>query len=56
MAVTEGRAATPAMTATAVGDRLAGVRERIRAAGGSPDAVTVVAVTKGFGLEAVEAS
>lgn len=33
--------------------RLAGVRDRIAAAGGDPEEVTVVAVTKGFGDDAV---
>ncbi len=37
-------------------ERLAGIRHRIAAAGGDPDAVTVVAVTKGFGPDAVEAA
>ena len=32
------------------------VRERIVAAGGDPDRVTIVAVTKAFGVEAVEAA
>jgi uncharacterized pyridoxal phosphate-containing UPF0001 family protein len=40
----------------AVADRLARVRERISAAGGSPDRVTVVAVTKGHGPEAATAA
>ena len=44
------------MTSAEVADRLARVRERIAGAGGSPDGVTVVAVTKGFGPEAVEAA
>jgi len=35
---------------------LARVRQRIAAAGGEPDAVAVVAVTKGFGIEAVQAA
>jgi pyridoxal phosphate enzyme (YggS family) len=35
---------------------LAPVRERIAAAGGDPDRVLIVAVTKGFGAEAVEAA
>jgi PLP dependent protein len=39
----------------AVGGRLAAVRARIRAAGGS-DAVRIVAVTKGFGVDAVAAA
>ena len=37
-------------------DRLAAVHERIAAAGRTPDDVVVVAVTKGFGVEAVEAA
>jgi len=44
------------MTSAEVADRLAEVRGRIRDAGGSPDAVRVVAVTKGFGPEVVEAA
>jgi pyridoxal phosphate enzyme (YggS family) len=32
------------------------VRERILAAGGDPERVTIVAVTKGFGVDAVEAA
>ena len=47
---------SPAVTATELAGRLAGVHDRIRAAGGSPDDVTVVAVTKGFGADAVEAA
>jgi pyridoxal phosphate enzyme (YggS family) len=35
---------------------LEAVRARISDAGGSPDEVTIVAVTKGFGVEAVEAA
>jgi PLP dependent protein len=42
--------------AVAVQRRLAAVRERITAAGGAPEAVTVVAVTKTFGLAAVRAA
>jgi pyridoxal phosphate enzyme (YggS family) len=37
-------------------DQIAAVRARIASAGGSPEAVTVVAVTKGFGPDAVVAS
>lgn len=37
-------------------DRMAAVRQRIAAAGRAPDDVVVVAVTKGFGVEAVEAA
>jgi PLP dependent protein len=48
------------LTATATTDRvrhrLDEVRGRIAAAGGDPDAVTVVAVAKGFGPDAVEAA
>ena len=39
-----------------LGARLAEVRRRVEAAGGDPGAVTVVAVTKGFGISAVEAA
>lgn len=39
-----------------VAERLARVRERIARAGGDWRAVTVVAVTKGFGIEAVRAA
>jgi pyridoxal phosphate enzyme (YggS family) len=35
-----------------VADRLVGIRDRIERAGGDPDAVTIVAVTKTFGAEA----
>ncbi len=35
---------------------MATVHERIRAAGGDPDLITVVAVTKGFGVEAPRAA
>jgi pyridoxal phosphate enzyme (YggS family) len=41
---------------TQVADRLAEVRDRIAAAGRAPDDVVVVAVTKGFPVEAVEAA
>ena len=41
---------------TEVVDRLAEVRARIEAAGRPPDDVVVVAVTKGFGIDAVEAA
>lgn len=44
------------MTVDGVAANLASVRRRIRGAGGSPDTVTVVAVTKGFGPDAVEAA
>lgn len=39
-----------------VTERLRVVRRRIAAAGGDPDGVRIVAVTKGFGPEAVEAA
>jgi pyridoxal phosphate enzyme (YggS family) len=39
-----------------VADRLAVVRQRIESAGGDPAAVQVVAVTKGFGADAVVAA
>lgn len=45
-----------AVTATDVADRLAAVRARLENAGGDPALVTVVAVTKGFGPDAVEAA
>jgi pyridoxal phosphate enzyme (YggS family) len=45
-----------AVTATLVADRLAAVRARIEAAGRAADDVVVVAVTKGFGIDAVEAA
>jgi hypothetical protein len=44
------------MGAELVAERLAQVRDRIAKAGASPTSVRVVAVTKGFGSEAVEAA
>jgi pyridoxal phosphate enzyme (YggS family) len=44
------------LTATDVAGRLAEVRARIEAAGRAPGDVVVVAVTKGFGVDAVEAA
>ncbi|MBW3536374.1 MAG: alanine racemase [Actinobacteria bacterium] len=44
------------LTAAAVGAALERVRSRIADAGGDPSSVTVVAVTKGFGAEAVTAA
>ncbi|MDP8938422.1 MAG: YggS family pyridoxal phosphate-dependent enzyme [Actinomycetota bacterium] len=44
------------MTAPVVAERLAEVRGRIEAAGGAPERVRVVAVTKGFGADAVQAA
>jgi uncharacterized pyridoxal phosphate-containing UPF0001 family protein len=41
------------MNARELADRFARVRDRIAAAGGDPDRVTIVAVTKGFGPERV---
>lgn len=45
-----------AVTAPVVAERLAEVRGRIEAAGGAPERVAVVAVTKGFGANAVHAA
>jgi pyridoxal phosphate enzyme (YggS family) len=39
-----------------VAEGLVEVRERIAAAGGDPERITIVAVTKAFGVEAVEAA
>jgi pyridoxal phosphate enzyme (YggS family) len=44
------------ITADEVAERAQAVRERIAAAGRSPEEVAVVAVTKGFGPDAVEAA
>ncbi|MGH9183058.1 MAG: alanine racemase [Acidimicrobiales bacterium] len=44
------------ITPDRVGEQIAVVRERIAAAGGTPGEVAVVAVTKGFGPEAVAAA
>lgn len=44
------------LTAESVAQRLESVRGRIRAAGGDPDHVRIVAVTKGFGSDAVAAA
>jgi len=41
---------------TRLAGRLAAVRARIAAAGGDPDEIVVVAVTKGFGVDAVDAA
>lgn len=46
----------PAMDAEVVAERVAEVRDRIVNAGGAPGAVAIVAVTKGFGPEAVAAA
>jgi len=45
-----------AVSAAEVGQRLAEVRARIEQAGGEPERVTVVAVTKDFGPDVVEAA
>ena len=42
--------------AAAVAGRLAAVRRRIESAGGDVDRVRIVAVTKGFGADAVRAA
>ena len=42
-----------AAQAAEVRERVAGLRQRIAAAGGDPGRVTLVAVTKGFGVDAV---
>lgn len=55
-ASTGGGLGGSAHPAPAVAERLGAVRERIGGAGGDPDAVRIVAVTKGFGPEAVEAA
>ena len=41
------------MTLTPLGERLESVRRRIAAAGGDPQAIRVLAVTKGFGYQSV---
>lgn len=48
--------AAAALDVAGVAERLAGVRARIAAAGRRPDEVVVVAVTKGFGADAVRAA
>src|SRR5436190_7932827 len=45
-----------ALSAAGVGERLAAVRSRIEAAGGDWRQITLVAVTKDFGLDAVQAA
>jgi len=42
--------------AAVVAERLQGVRDRIASCAGDPGAITIVAVTKGFGPEAVQAA
>lgn len=52
-----GVSAPPAATSEGtLAERLEAVRHRIRRAGADPSAVTIVAVTKGFGPEAVAAA
>ena len=46
----------PSSVSAHVAERLAIVRQRIAHAGGDPDAVRVIAVTKGFGPDAVAAA
>ncbi len=50
------RAVWPEALAASVSQRLAAVRERIAHCGGDPDAVRIVAVTKGFGPDALLAA
>ena len=45
-----------AVDTTEIADRLAAVRERIASTGRAPDEVAIVAVTKGFGPDAVRAA
>ncbi|HUA95638.1 MAG TPA: hypothetical protein VMB82_08930, partial [Acidimicrobiales bacterium] len=52
----DGRPPAGALGPDVVADRLAAVRRRIETAGGDPAAVKVVAVTKGFGPDAVAAA
>lgn len=47
---------TSSVSAALVAERAAGVRSRIAGAGGDAERVAVVAVTKGFGSDAVEAA
>ncbi len=49
-------AVVTACEADTVASRLEGVRRRVAHAGGDPEAVRIVAVTKGFGPEAVDAA
>ena len=44
------------MDATAVAERVADVRRRVAACGGDPERIRIVAVTKGFGPDAVDAA
>jgi pyridoxal phosphate enzyme (YggS family) len=49
-------AATVSVELPALSARIKTVRERIEAANGDPDAITIVAVTKGFGAEVAAAA
>jgi pyridoxal phosphate enzyme (YggS family) len=49
-------AATPSAALAGLPERLAAVRARIERAGGDPERVRLVAVTKGFGADAVRAA
>jgi PLP dependent protein len=51
-----GVALVTACAADTVTSRLEGVRRRVAHAGGDPDNIRIVAVTKGFGPEAVDAA
>lgn len=51
-----GAGGPQAVSAPTVIERLAGVRDQVRAAGADPATVRVVAVTKGFGPEALTAA
>jgi hypothetical protein len=48
--------ARPSVDAATVAAKLAALRERIATAGGDPEVVRIVAVTKGFGTDAVRAA
>jgi len=56
ISVTTISTSPPSFDSDRVAEALAAVRRRIAAAGGDVDAVRVVAVTKGFGLDAVLAA
>ncbi|HVM10040.1 MAG TPA: YggS family pyridoxal phosphate-dependent enzyme [Acidimicrobiales bacterium] len=47
---------TAAMSASVVAERLDAIRDRIARAGGDTRSITVVAMTKGFGIDAVRAA
>ncbi|MBV8463377.1 MAG: hypothetical protein JO368_08790, partial [Acidimicrobiales bacterium] len=56
MTAGDGPERAPSGLAARVADGLARTRHRVSEAGADPAAVTIVAVTKGFGTEAVEAA